>query len=354
MDKKFNIEVFIKAGWKNFLTSLFIWYIAVTVYIVLGLSTNEIISSYVFYTKYSWPNFLLCYVIIVWLIPTFLHNRKYTQLIFLNIGLIISYITIRYYNNILQDPTTYSYFLDTQSGAELHKSTPIEIIAMEAIRAIQFTFIAYAYRFIFDWIVIDRITKNMENEKLKADLSMLRYQLNPHFLFNTINDIYYLSLIKSDKTPNALLKLSHLLRYILDEKEEWVSLEREIAYLKEFVELQLFRFPDERILLNIDSEVIKSPYNVPPLLFNTFVENAFKHGQIGSTPVLIEMNLKENILYYKVENSIGKENYKDKSIGIGKPNLKKRLNLLYPNKHRLSFEEVNNIHIATLEIQLQQ
>ena len=76
--------------------------------------------------------------------------------------------------------------------------------------------------------------------------------------------------------------------------------------------------------------------------------------QKNSRKVICIEPLKENILYYRVENSIGKENYKDKSIGIGKPNLKKRLNLLYPNKHRLSFEEVNNIHIAKLEIQLQQ
>lgn len=349
-----HIDYFVKPGWKNFLLSLLIWYAGVVLYSRIGLSSYTVWDSIIFYTKYSWPNFLLCYVIIIWLIPKFLLTKKYGLLVLINISLLAVYIIVRYYNHILQFPNMYSFYKTSQAGSVLQGMSFMKIVSGEAMWGLQFTFIAYAYRFIFDWVIIERRTRKLENEKLKADLAMLRYQLNPHFLFNTINDIYYLAIIKSDKTPDALLKLSELLRYVLHEKEDWVPLEKEIAHLKQFVELHHFRFPDEVVNLNIQNGTAASVHKVPPLLLTTFVENAFKHGQPGTkeNPVLIDINLHDHTLYYKVENQVGTENYKDETTGIGKPNLEKRLNLLYPGKHKISFSEYNKTHIAQLELQL--
>lgn len=349
-----HIDYFVKPGWKNFLLSLLTWYAGVVIYSIIGLSSSSIWGSIIFYTKYSWPNFLLCYVIIIWLIPKYLLTKKYSLLALINIFILAVYIIVRYYNHILQFPNMYTYYMDSSAGSVLHKMSYLQIASGEAMKGLQFTFIAYAYRFIFDWVIIDRRTRKLENEKLKADLAMLRYQLNPHFLFNTINDIYYLAIIKSDKTPDALLKLSELLRYVLHEKEDWVPLEKEIAHLKQFVELHHFRFPDEVIKLNIENGTAASAHKVPPLLLTTFVENAFKHGQPGTkeSPLLIDINLHDKTFFYTVENLIGAENYKDETTGIGIPNLEKRLHLLYPGRHKISFTENNRTHIAQLELQL--
>lgn len=254
----------------------------------------------------------------------------------------------------MQDPSAYSYYIDTPKNSSFHQNTLIEIISMETIKGLQFTFIAYTYRFAFDWVIIDRKKRNLENEKLKAELSLLRHQINPHFLFNIINDIYYLALIKSEKTAEAMLKLSDLLRYILYEKEEWVPLEKEINYLKEFIHLHKIRFPNNVVNFELKNADLIHNQVIPPMLLSTFVENAFKHGAPGTNenPIKISIGISLGALHYKVTNPIDKNIVKDKTSGIGIPNLEKRLNLLFPKKHELSYSNNDEHFEAKLEIQL--
>jgi LytS/YehU family sensor histidine kinase len=225
---------------------------------------------------------------------------------------------------------------------------------MEAIRGLEFISLAFTYRFLFDWLIIENFRKKIENEKLKSELSLLRHQLNPHFLFNTINDIYYLALIKSEKTAEAMLKLSDLLRYILYEKEEWVPLEKEINYLKEFIHLHKIRFPNNVVNFELKNADLIHNQVIPPMLLSTFVENAFKHGAPGTeeSPIKIMIEISIGSLHYKVENAINKNIVKDKSSGIGILNLEKRLNLLFPNKHTLSYSSNDEHFEAELEIKL--
>jgi LytS/YehU family sensor histidine kinase len=290
----------------------------------------------------------------VWLFPKYLLGKKYHLLLLFNVFLIALYILVRYKNNLLQDPSAYSYYIDTPKNSSLHQNTLIEVISMETIKGLQFTFIAYTYRFAFDWVIIDRKKRNLENEKLKSELSLLRHQLNPHFLFNTINDIYYLALIKSEKTAEAMLKLSDLLRYILYEKEEWVPLEKEINYLKEFIHLHKIRFPNNVVNFELKNADLIHNQVIPPMLLSTFVENAFKHGAPGTeeSPIKIMIEISIGSLHYKVENAINKNIVKDKSSGIGILNLEKRLNLLFPNKHTLSYSSNDEHFEAELEIKL--
>ena len=346
-----HINYLVKPGWKNFILSVLIWYVGIVLYSRIGLSKASFGESIIFYTKYTWPNFLLCYAIVIWIIPKFLLKEKYGLLIILNTVLLAVYIYIRYLNTTLINSDSYSFYL---SNSVLYNQTTIEIISAEFFRGLQFVFISYTYRFIFDWIIIERIKRRLENEKLKAELALLRYQLNPHFLFNTINDIYYLAIIKSEKTAEALLKLSDLLRYVLHEKDDWVPLEREINHLKKFVELHHFRFPDDVTKINIENEKALSVFKIPPLLLITFIENAFKHGQPGTNenPILINISFEDKILVYRVENTVGNKISKDESSGIGRPNFEKRLNLLYPGQHEISFEENGKRFIAKLKLQL--
>ena len=349
-----KIDYFIKPGWKNFLVMLVIWYTGVIVYSVIGLSNYSLWDNLIFYSRYSWPNFILCYVIIVWLFPKYLLRKKYDLLLLLNVFLIALYILVRYKNNLLQNPSMYTYYLDTPKHSSLHQNTLLEIISMESMRGMQFTCIAYAYRFTFNWVITERTKRTLENEKLKAELSLLRQQINPHFLFNTINDIYYLALIKSEKTPEAMLKLSDLLRYILYEKEEWVALEKEINYLKEFIHLHKIRFPDDVVNIELPNPELIQNQKIPPMLLSTFVENAFKHGAPGTNenPIKISIGISLGALHYKVTNPIDKNIVKDKTSGIGILNLEKRLNLLFPNKHELSYSNNDEHFEAKLEIQL--
>jgi len=195
--------------------------------------------------------------------------------------------------------------------------------------------------------------KDIERQKIEAELSALKSQLNPHFLFNVLNNIYSHSLLKSDITPSIVLKLSNLMSYILyDCKAKLVSLQKEVEFIKNYIEL-------EKIRLEKDIEITYNINNVnqaliPPLLFIPLIENAFKHG-IGSHPddmyISLTMEIHKDNFRFKLENPKGAEvktNKKDKKGGIGIENVRKRLNLLYPMSHELTVS--NNADNFNVEI----
>lgn len=345
-----------KPGWRSFLLSLGIWYLLVTLYMAMGSSTKPLLEKYWFYTRYSWPNFALCYLNIVWLVPRLLQSRGVNAYLAAASGALAVYVGVRYYNHILQNPDMYTYM--TRSGDELVKvslSTG-EIVKAELQKGVQFLLLSLAYRFILDRIVTEQRITRLEREKLRADLAMLRYQLNPHFLFNTINDIYYLALIRSSHTADALLELSEMLRYVLLSKDDRVGLDREVDHLRRFVNLHRFRFPDCCVNLSIDTGTHPERWAIPPLVLISFTENAFKHGDPGTEldPVDIDIRCEAGRLRYRVRNPVGKMISKDGQSGVGLPNLRSRLELLFPDDHRLSFGTSDTRQfIAEMEIPLQ-
>jgi sensor histidine kinase YesM len=224
------------------------------------------------------------------------------------------------------------------------------------ISALTYYLLGLGYAFAKDWFAKERAALVLEKEKAQAELSLLRNQLNPHFLFNTINNIYYLALIQSTKTADALLKLSDLLRYVLDEKSDWVSLDKEYQHLLKFIELHRLRFPKDQIKLNVSQEDQFVTCQIPPMILLTFVENAFKHGEPGTDadPVIIKLNIAAGKLHYSVSNKIARGISKDHNNGIGIPNLMKRMQILYPNKHQLQLGATGAYFSAKLEIDLNQ
>lgn len=246
----------------------------------------------------------------------------------------------------------------TQMNTGLIIPAPIQQLIGAPVRAM-FTMMVYlllgvGFAYMKDWFIKDRYTRILEKEKLQAELSLLRYQLNPHFLFNIINNIYYLAIIKSEKTPEAILKVSELLRYVLNDKEDKVSLEKELNYLHEYIKLQQFRFPDQQVSFSIDIKKEPSNYLIAPLLLITFAENAFKHGEPGTEedPVVINLRFENNQLEYAVSNKINKNDKKDNTTGIGLRNLERRLQLLYPYKHKIQINNNNGHFDAQLKIDL--
>ncbi|MEY8848673.1 sensor histidine kinase [Psychroserpens sp. XS_ASV72] len=188
----------------------------------------------------------------------------------------------------------------------------------------------------------------LKNQQMELDL--LRSQTNPHFLFNTLNNIYALIHKDQDKAQYATEKLSDLLRYSLYSTKKEVALDDEISQIKNFIDLESLRHK-EPPQINIKIEGTKPSIQVPQFILLPFIENAFKHGKLQSKtdPIQIHIKATETYLFYEVTNAI-EQKEKDKVGGLGLDNLKKRLELLFPKQHHFSCTTNNNIFKAQLQI----
>lgn len=191
-----------------------------------------------------------------------------------------------------------------------------------------------------------------EIENQKTQLALLRSQLNPHFLFNALNNIYALVYEKSELSLGALDKLSHLLRYSLYEKAELVTLEKEWRFIENYIELEQLRLPFQPAIL-LDLPAVIPTINIPPFSLITFIENAFKHGDLQNheRPLRIKIALDKEDFIFKLENSI-KQKEKDSTGGIGLTNLQRRLAIFYQNEHKLTIDNNNNTFNVTFKIPL--
>ena len=196
-----------------------------------------------------------------------------------------------------------------------------------------------------------RWIQNLKSEKSQAELSLLRLQINPHFFFNTLNNLYALTIKQSEKAPEVILKLSDMMRYTIYEGEkEWVTLHDEIEYLENYIELHKIRYKksvDIQFEKDIDTNL-----QIAPLLFIILLENAFKHGiETLTENAYIHMHLKEDeaYIYFEIENNFDPKEMSN-STGIGLKNLQKRLSLLYPKKHTLVIDKTINTYKTTLKI----
>lgn len=202
---------------------------------------------------------------------------------------------------------------------------------------------------------INREWKKLIEDKERAEVSYLKAQLNPHFLFNTLNSIYSLALIKSSNTPKAILGLSSLMRYVITEsKEEYVPLENEINYVKSYIELQKIRLGDT-VDVNYIFEGNADDKRISPILLIPFIENAFKHGvnPEANSQIDIFISVQGYDLVLKVTNAIvehKRELFYEGGVGV--VNARNQLRVLYPNKHSLKIEEVNECYLVTLKINL--
>lgn len=191
----------------------------------------------------------------------------------------------------------------------------------------------------------------LEKEKTQAELNLLRQQLDPHFFFNTLNNLYALSLQQSPQTPDSILQLSELMRYVIYRaKEPWVSVAEEMKYLQDYIDLQQMRFRNKPVI-ECSWEVAPDTPPVAPLLLIVLVENAFKHGiEPADSPGFLRLRLQGNIreLSFTCENSVVEVS--GKKPGIGLDNLRRRLALLYPGKYELKTGIENHIFKAALQL----
>jgi two-component system LytT family sensor kinase len=213
-----------------------------------------------------------------------------------------------------------------------------------------------AYKTIRDKIISDQLAKEKETENLKTELSLLRSQVSPHFMFNVLNNMVSLARKQSDQLEPSLIKLSSLMRYMLYETDgEKVSLEKETEYLQSYIDLQQQRF-GKKVIINTTICPADKMYEIEPMLLIPFVENAFKHGTgfIGNAQIDIELRAEKNILYFRVSNRYDPASVeiKDKASGIGLVNVQRRLELLHPGQHKLDITRDNCIFTVLLKINL--
>lgn len=223
---------------------------------------------------------------------------------------------------------------------------------------VKFTFatvFGIAFKMTSSWYKTEAERRDLERSRSEAELQNLKSQLNPHFLFNTLNNIYSLIAISSDRAQEAVHELSRLLRYVLYESNApFVPIGKELEFARNYVELMRIRLP-EHVKLKTEIETTSPDLLIAPLLFITLIENAFKHGVSNNKPSFIEIEITADSKHVtcRIRNSSFPKNEQDKSgSGIGLANLEKRLLLLYPEKYHFSHNTDEDIYQCRLELQL--
>ncbi len=279
------------------------------------------------------------------LIPNFLRRKGLGSYVFSVIVLSFTFLVLQYFLK----------FLLWDGGVDMH-GRAIKFFDKGIFPILFVSAVSTVYGLIIHMSDQEKTKQEEKQEKLQAELSFLRSQISPHFIFNVLNSIVYLIRTKSSAAESVTIQLSELMRYMLYEAEDvQVSLDKEINYLSNYIELQRVRFEEDveislKVEGNIGSQIIE------PMLLIPFVENAFKHG-VGmiDTPIIdVLVRCESNELYYEVRNKIAPESAEDKdsSSGIGLKNVKRRLELLYADRHKLEIKKENNWFIISLFLQL--
>ena len=214
-----------------------------------------------------------------------------------------------------------------------------------------------AIRMTSGWYKAETARQQLEHSRTQAELQNLKSQLNPHFLFNTLNNIYSLIQIDSNRAQQAVHDLSRMLRYVLyDSSQPTVPLRSEIEFLRDYIELMRIRLPHHvKLFVSLPEDPESTP--VAPLLFISLVENAFKHGVSNDKPSFIVIDIREKggQLICRIKNSCFPKAASDRSgSGIGLRNLSKRLEMIYPGRHTFEYGEQENTYVALLCIKLHE
>ena len=296
----------------------------------------------------------LTYFNIYYLMPKFVFKKKYfTYAILILISLYIM-LNVKYY-------LTY-YLLSTNVWPEGQPTESLTVnyaVQMMLGELYVISFVT-AIKITIDWLREHSKLHEVEKRQLATELRFLRSQVSPHFFFNTLNNIYSLSLAKSDRAPEVILKLSELMRYLLyatDKRKQ--KLKKEIECIQNYIDLERIRFDNS---LEVKVEISGDLENkvIAPMLLMPLIENSFKHGasqNIGQMKIFLDINVEGDFLYFELSNNIPKEKGKSKmptrSGGIGLSNVRKRLELGYkPEDYELLIEEKNNNFNVLLKLRV--
>ncbi|MDY8138388.1 sensor histidine kinase [Aquimarina sp. 2201CG5-10] len=297
----------------------------------------------------------LSYFNIYYLMPKFIHKRKYLLYTLAVILSLFIMLLVKFYltyfmvsHNVWPEGPEVTTELTLNYAIEMMLG---ELYVMAFVAAIKVT---------LDWLREHKKLVDVERLQLETELRFLRTQISPHFFFNTLNNIYSLSVEKSDKTPKTILKLSELMRYILHEtNQKRQSLTKEIICLQNYLDLERIRYGDSlKINTNISGEI--EGKEIAPMLLLSFIENSFKHGankNVGAVEINIDFKVIDDFLYFRITNPIPlQKDYNEvmsNTGGIGIENVKKRLELGYQKEeYHLDIHTDNDLYVVDLKIKV--
>ncbi len=285
------------------------------------------------------------YFIALYVVPRYLHSERWIQFIFwiLAVAIFVFFARIKW-AELVNYLETARYF-----------KMPAHKMLKNIIRDYSIIALAVCIYIIGDYRKKQKINEQLTKAKAEAEIKLLKGQLHPHFLFNSLNNIYSLALMKSDLTADSILKLTELLDYLVYRaNKDKVALSKEVELLRNYVELEQLRYGEK---LKIERNItLKNDKQVAPLILLPFAENCFKHGGAGKDGIFhlkIDLYADSDRLVFHITNSRkkGRENTESNG-GIGLENIRKRLNLLYPGRHQLDIDQRSEYYSVRLEIDL--
>jgi two-component system, LytTR family, sensor kinase len=281
------------------------------------------------------------YLIVYYLIPKILRKKGVTTYLILVFIISVSYIYLESILKVWVNPdykNIYTFFI----------FFPVIFVAA----------MGTGFGLVTAYVDEESIKREVNQERLRSELSFLRSQISPHFIFNVLNSIVYLIRTRSSEAENVTIQLSELIRYMLYETDtKQVPVSREVEYLKNYIELQKVRYGED-VEINVSISGNDSSLTIEPMLLIPFVENAFKHGigMVTNPKIDIVLSYDTSVLNFQVTNPIGPETMeqKDGSSGIGLKNVSRRLELLYKGKHELYIDNNGKEFTARLKINLKR
>ena len=311
---------------------------------------------------------IIFYINILVLMPRLLEKRKYLLYFISVVGLVILFTGILYIIDFHLKPfgdltitarrVDHIFNPGSNGPAPMSSSHSSRVVWRGTMRGLYSIFaivlISIVSRMFFQKISEDKTEAALKNENLMSEMKFLRSQVNPHFLFNALNNIYTLVLLKKDNAPAMLMKLSDMLRYMLYEcNDNFVPLQKEISYLKNYIELQQLK-TEKKQNIKADFSNVDGSIRIPPLLFIPFMENSFKHSRIVDTNagwITMTLSTSNENIHFTISNSIPATPIaKDKTKGIGLENVKRRLELLFPGSYELNITETDKEFTVDLKI----
>ncbi|QOD62485.1 histidine kinase [Polaribacter haliotis] len=293
---------------------------------------------------------IIVYFNIYYLFPNFILKKKYyTFFLYFIFSLILLYFVRTGFNYLLVSKNIWP---EAEGIQEAFTFNHVLAVVLGEIYVIAF---ASTIKLMLDWMYEKNRVDNLQAMQLKTELQFLKAQIQPHFFFNTLNNLYALTLTDNKQASDVVLKLSEIMEYILyDAKEPKIRLLKEIKHIQNYIDLEKLRY-DDKLIVEFTMQGAISNQKVPPLLFLPFIENCFKHGskENENLEILIEFELTpNNLLRFSVANNYNPTVKQTKKHGIGNKNIERRLELLFKNKYTLSKVKKDDKYIVDLTIQL--
>ena len=298
------------------------------------------------------PQILSSYFVAYFVIPKYLSKKRYAISLFLLIigtyffAVLARVFIIHVGENLVRKPPF-------EQETLLEIVTQLRLLLLHYVPAIYSTvFIFLAIKFFLNYKAVKEKELLLTKEKVATELKTLKAQLNPHFLFNTLNNIYMLSIENSPKTPKSIEKLSKILDHVLYRcNTKYVSLTSEIELLENYIELEKLRY-DDRLEINFNNHLDQDG-EIAPLILLSLVENAFKHGageDSGSPKIDIDLYNTNTQFKFVISNTVVTESDRIERTPIGLKNIKKQLNLIYPNRFELQIDNCPKLFTVTVKL----